>query len=206
MRRKYTAVVSMIILAGTLAGCWLPDNYDLDMKVAPSGSYAATFSGDIVYLPLYADIKQARAKPADIAKADKEMLTDIRKTAGVRSADARGDAAYRVVIDAAGTVHKGDTARSPFGDIGPLAIIPQGDKIIITNNANADPAQMRKVLADLRSAGLKSRGDVCIHTDAQVLESNADSKPGLLSSCYKWHVDDFVRTPKSIRMVIKATW
>jgi hypothetical protein len=95
MRRIVIKGLLLLPLIILVAGCLLPDNFQLDIIANRDGSYTADYAGDLIFIPGYAELKQGKGN--DHGKAFTDLLEEIRKEPGFKSVDYKGQARYRVI-------------------------------------------------------------------------------------------------------------
>jgi len=185
---KGLVLLPLIVL---VAGCLLPDNFQLDITANRDGSYTVDYAGDLIFAPGYAELKQRKGN--DHNEAFTVLLEQIRKEPGFKSVEYKGQARYRVTYHREGKVDK-----EPYifvGDSAPIFRIekrPDGTiELGATKLKDNDVTQLKML-------ELHSHGKVSVKTDGKVVKHNAASQPGIFSRSYGWTVDDFGREPASM--------
>ena len=191
MRRAVIKGLVLLPLIVLLAGCFLPDNFQLDIIANRDGSYTVDYAGDLIFVPAYAELKQGKGSDRD--QAFTGLLEEIRKEPGFKSAEYKGQARYRVTYHQEGKLDK-----QPYifvGDSAPIFRIEKRPDGTIELGAaklkNEDVTQLKML-------ELHSHGKVSVKTDGKVVKHNAASQPGFFSKSYGWTVDDFGREPASM--------
>jgi hypothetical protein len=167
-----------------VAGCFLPDDYQLDIIANRDGSYTVDYVGDLIFAPGYAELKQGKGNDHD--KGFTDIAATLREEPGFKSVEYKGQAGYRV------TYHwEGKLDKSPYVFVGDSAPIFKITKQVEGTIELASAKLKKDDLAKLDSLGLSSHGKVSVKTDGKVVKHNATSEPGIFSKSYGWTVNNF---------------
>ncbi len=169
-----------------LSGCYLPDKYKADVTIQPDGAFQIAFDGEASMVLYVAEARHmsAEKRAREEANAANEAKRMVGKD-GITAAEYLGDGRFKLSIHQEGTLAK--TVDQNMFRIYKLpldfATLQRDDagRIVITN---VQPKE--KDIQQLKALGLSSKGDICVKTKAPVIEHNADSTPGVFSSCYAW--------------------
>lgn len=164
----------LVLLA--LSACLLPDAYQADVTIHADGSYAASFDGEVLFVPARREMKDA--DPSAIAAAFAEAIKPI---AGVVAAEPKGGAVWRLRLEQRGTLQPGGNAL-PGPDRFLIVNMKDGEAIVGTPDLS--PQHQRQLKAFGGSAGV-----LCIRTDAAVLSHNADAAPHAAGGCHTWRLN-----------------
>jgi len=179
MRRWVQAVAGATAIL--VAGCWLPDEYKGELAIKADASYHASFSGKLTAVEVAAGLAQHKLMEGDVGytKTMNDEIAKAKRDPGTKSIDPIGAGVVKAVYEADGKLATGKL----MYDL--LDVQVTGNTIMIQSIDIAE-GNRRGLSQQLK---LKSQGDICIKTELKVVKSNADSTPGLLSSCYGWKLD-----------------
>lgn len=177
-------VVGLCVL---MAGCLVPDRYTATLSLTGAGDYTLNYDGEAVDLVML----DAREKGQLTPKLERDMVAlytkELAKQAKGLTLTYKGDARFRAKFDSAGNYRSGKVKE--IADLLQLRLMKDG----ILDVKSVDLGNVKKL-----PKGVSSTGDICITTDMEVIEHNADSTPGLLSKCYRWKNYDMINGPRLV--------
>ncbi len=187
--------------AVALSACFLPDRYKAELALKADGTFTADFNGEATMIPYLADYQKwsPERKKAEEAKAPAEFAKMVGKD-GIKKAEYLGAGRIAFVVS-----ENGEVARKVDNSFGGAYNLPLGLMKMRSDPLGQLVVESEKIgerdIAAIKQLGAMSKGDICIKSGARVIEHNADSTPGIFSSCYSWKGFD-VLTGKQLRMVI----
>lgn len=190
----FPRICFIVAVVLTLSACFLPDRYKANIVINQDYSYTSDFRGNVVFVPYF---ETPPSKRADLDKKDMIIIAGslINKEYGITEATYIGNGRIAVTASRSGRFYKfSEIQKSPI------------DFIEMTHHGHSDvevySIEIKKNhAAQAKAMGISSVGDVCIRTSLKVVESNADSTPGMLSDCYGWTGFDAL-SGKRIHMVL----
>lgn len=210
---------TITILALSLAGCYVPQNFNNQVQISRTGQYQVDFDTDIVSARLLAGQAEAKAHKQEISADDLKKLStqceddfnyivaqDAKNGKHILSSKYSGGCRGHLTLKYAGNIIEEKTFHNSIGnsEVGfkiPLTIKydAKNKQIVINGKTKVDD---KKTLAALSS--FQYNGKLNIKTDGKVISTNADSKPywGLIGS-YKWDVKDM--TTPDASMIISTS-
>lgn len=172
-----------IASATLLAGCLFPEKFDASVAINPDRSHNVKFDGTVVVVPAQKDKIDNGGKLRKVAENTMEdMVKGIQKDKIFKSAKRSGDTSVAVVID-----HTyGPKESSSTFDALTVRKMPDGTiQIRSPKLAPSDLAELNKL-----KMGIDETIRVYLPANAQVIETNAQSKPGVIDKSYGWKIKD----------------
>lgn len=188
-------LLSLLLAAILLTGCYLPARFDAEIELARNGLYKITFEGYIVDVTLYSDLKKGKLTPETAKSKIDLVLSDFKRDSGTKEISYFGQGAFKVKW-----VKSGDILRSRM-----VTFFRRNENMV-----SISYSKIQKVITirtkyvksgdakRLTALGLGMRGDLRIKTDARVIEHNAQkvTEEGAVS-IYSWKIKNmFERAPK----------
>jgi hypothetical protein len=178
-------LAAVVILAGALCGCWIPENFDTRVSMNKDGSYVFDYDGLLGYVPAI----QAASMGAPDARLDGELkkaADELRREPGFRKVDYVGKGRFRVSFEKAGK--PGEAFHFLSKDLDFFSVLPQPDHTIRVEGTRPKA----DVMQQLQQIGAHPDGtlSVSVPYSTKVLNHNANSEPmffGLIGS-YKWNI------------------
>jgi len=195
--RSSVAAIILLILALSLAGCWVPEHYIGRIKIARDGAYTLYLEGTAAQpealramRDLNAEARSGALKPEELKKRQAEALGPILKDIAKLKAEGR--------VDSANSIGDGRVRFSLIGkwrmdrDVlilrelqEPLAYAVGQDGTVRVRVKDAAP------VSKVSALGLTLEGDLSITLaeGVEVLEHNAQKTPSTPTGAYRWHID-----------------
>lgn len=173
------AVVAMVATAG-LAACYLPAKFDAEIEVTRQGFYNFDFTGYLVDVQLYMDLKDSKIDKDEEKERVKKIEGNFTRNASVKSFSYYQKGHFKVEYKKSGDITS--TGMFVFYQRNENMISLQFDKE--TSNITVRGTYIKKQDAErIRDMGLWVEGDLRLKTDARVLNHNATTikkgtKPG----------------------------
>ncbi|GAB3123817.1 hypothetical protein [Novispirillum itersonii] len=168
-----------------LSGCLLPDRYEAELTVLTDGSYTLTYDGEFIDVMTHAEMQKKGLTEKQEAERAEFVSENFDIGVNGEKLKYKGKARY-----SADFVDKGDYRRFNSGSIAQvMKIIDRPDGTVSVRGLK--PKDGGKI-----PDGLTSQGDICIITDMEVIEHNANSTPGWFSKCYRWKKYQLLTDPE----------
>lgn len=183
MKKLIVAAVGSLLL---LTGCLFPEKFSSNVTFSENGSYTVDFDGTVANVFYLID----KAKGATASKNEEQVRQEFEKmakTQGVTNVKYLGDG--RAAVKLAKQVTSGQET-DLFGMI-KIGRDRQGQYYAATPAFDANSRKMLKDLT-LRVDGSLS---VKLPKNAEVINHNADSTPGIFSSSYSWKIQAVEKRP-----------
>jgi len=102
---KNLRVLSLVTIASIflllLSGCWIPEDFDANVKVNKDGSYTFTYDGTLTFALALAAAKEGSLSQKDEAEFKKEG-EKIRQEPGFKEVKYLGKGRYKVFVEKTG--------------------------------------------------------------------------------------------------------
>ena len=202
-RRAWSATIAALALASLLAACYLPNNFEAEVRLGRNGDFALRYIGELVWAPLYRDIQQHHVKPDEIPQKVAEIQQDLARDHNFHYIKSLGDGRFKVDYQREG--HLRDTALVTFvrrnAIILAIHATPDGRITIDGNTMRPSDAE------SATNMGLNVKGEFRIVTDAMVLEHNATTvKPFGHYLLYIWTIQNAFSPAPHFVMQREGAW
>jgi hypothetical protein len=183
---RLLSLLSMGIILLLLSGCWIPENFDANVKVNDDGSYTFTYDGTLAFALALAAAQEGSLSQKDEADFAEEA-EELRKEPGFKDVEYLGKGRYKVFVEKTGELGEEYYFLSRESKI--FAIQPQDDGSVSISAVS--PSE--KAINEFRSIGAKMAGTltVSVAQGVEVVRHNAQSEPkffGLFGG-YTWEIE-----------------
>ena len=180
-----------LFVAGALAGCWIPEQFEAKVAVNGDGGYSYSYDGVLAFAPAVADHKRGVLNAG--AEAELAKLAPELRREGFRKADYLGRGRFSVSLEK--SVPKGQASYFLSKEMQIFYIQPQQDNIIVIGAFRPDA----KTLNALKEIDAKVDGTLVVSLPhgARVVKHNAQTEPWLYGwvGSYKWQIKDADANP-----------
>jgi hypothetical protein len=182
LRRLLAGAVCIVMLAS----CFIPDQYEAEVRITKDGSYGITFIGILTYAPLYGQIARGKIDDAHAKENERMFLEQLKRESAFKEVVSLGKGRYRVRYEREGRFAGNHQMVTFVSRQEPIF------RVLTTESGNVEvngSGQGNKYAKALEEVGLNSSGLMRITTDAEVLEHNAQferksTAPGF--TMYDW--------------------
>jgi len=183
--KKHIHIAIVAITATTLlmlSGCFVPEDYEANVKVNDDRSYIFTYDGNLIFLLALDKALEEGLDQEDEAEL-KEMEEEFKQDPDVTKVEYIGNARYKVSVKKVGQPGE----QYEFLEIFNIQTNNEGLLVISAHRPSEED------INELKDMGIKMNGTltVSVPRGIEVVEHNAESEPklfGLLGS-YKWELD-----------------
>jgi hypothetical protein len=178
--KNFIKILMLAFSVLALAGCYAPENFNIQLIFDEDGSYTFHYKGNLAYVPLIMDMKKENMSAEQEKKLAAEHLTVMKKNTDVKSAEYVGKGRYKVEVEE--KLKPGQ--KLDFMSM--IFVVYSRDGNITVSTAKTK----EKDIEDLKSLGLNVTGElsVSVPKNAKVLSNDADSTPTLGFGSYKWNI------------------
>jgi hypothetical protein len=185
----------------SLTSCFIPDQYEAEIRLTKDGSYGITFIGILTYAPLYGQIERGKIDPAHAKENERMFLDQLKRESAFKEVVSLGKGRYRVRYEREGRFAGSHQMVTFVSRQEPIFRILTKENGNMEVNASGQAQRYAKALTEV---GIKSQGLLRITTDMEVLEQNAhfirkSSAPGF--TMYDWRRRELTEPPP--RLVAK---
>lgn len=193
--RRMGAVAALLML---LSSCYLPNDFKSEIRISRHGDYAMSYVGDLIYAPLYQDIKENKLSSEQIAEKVAVLIRDLQRDKTYdptgrqvprplfTEIEHRGNGRFHVRYEREGSVD--DKALVTFvRRNNNILSIRSGDGVIVIRANALSSSDSRQLMA----LGLDMKGEFRVVTDGEVIEHNANTvRPYAGHRVYIWEIDN----------------
>lgn len=181
--RTTIRLLSTLAVLCLLAGCYLPDRFQLQINMQRDGEYAFTYEGDLLAFNFLRKIGAGEASAND---QDEIQIyeNDLRRDSGFSEVSYLGQGRYRVKYRRQSNILK----RPSFSFVrrnAPFMTVKRNAEGLVTITGDRPNKKYRD---ELVAKGFNTRGTVRIWTDARVIDHNAHEVIQGSSTQYVWNI------------------
>lgn len=168
-----------------LVGCYLPSEYNADLRITPDGRYNFRYEGFLTSAYL---LQKMAEKIGEEEMAEKAAVVerDLRRDRGFSEVAYVGNGKYRVKYEHHGNID--DTGSFIFVRLNARIFTIQRGEDGVVKMFGAKPDA--KTIEAVEKAGLKTNGIVRLQTEAQVSDHNAHQVIPGEKPIYVWNLDN----------------
>lgn len=191
--KKIIKQFSLVACFSLLAGCFIPEKFDANIQFNEDSTFNYTYDGTIVNA-LGAAEKHKKGSLSEKSKAEfPKIIAQLKKDPATKSVSQVNDITYKVSLD-----RKGQPSNM-FSLMDFIKIRKDQSGVITVFT----PKFTEKNLKELKELGVNVDGTlkIALPKNAEVIESNAQSKPSLMSG-YSWKIKK-VDDPVNLKFKLK---
>ena len=173
----------ILLLALFLAGCYLPSQFKIDLRIGADGSYTVTYVGLLADSALFVGLKEGTMEAAKEARKVAAVKKDLARDSGFRAIDYIGEGFFEVRYEAAGNIFDDKTLTFVNGSSRILSIELVSKSNTVTVRGGSVPVNYHE---RLKSLAFTLNGELRVVTDANVLDHNAGQISGEDEKTYTW--------------------
>ena len=184
----------LVILAAALSGCYMPADFQSDLRIKPDGNYNFRYQGRLIHVPLLEKLQSGPLSREELTERVAAIERDLARDAGFKEIAYIDDGAFRVRYERVGNIRRQKSYNFVRQNARILSIemLRDGTIRIFGDKPNT---QIGKRLED---RGVVMRGRFRVQTEGQVTRHNADSVRGGPAAIYVWQVDGFAKSSPSM--------
>lgn len=194
-------LAASLLCFGLVASCFVPDQYEAEIRLTKDGSYGVTYIGVLTWAPLFGQIVRKEIDDEKAKENERMFYEQLKRESAFKQVENLGRGRYRVRYERTGRFagsHQMVTFVSRQEPIFRILTTEQG-----TAEVNGS-GQAKMYAKRLEEVGLKTQGLLRVVTDMEVTATNAQFKrasptPGF--TMYDWRFRSFTDTPP--RLVAK---
>lgn len=183
--RRLAALALPLALLGS---CYLPNQFEAEVRISRYGSYSLTYTGILIYAPIFEDHKNGKLTDEQL-KAKMDVLErDLRRDENFKEIKATGPAQFKVKFEKLGRIegpmHFAFVRRS--ADVLTVRVLSSG--VLIVHGAPMTPEAVQRIT----ETGMTIYGSLRVVTDIppeRVLENNSHKTEEVgISRIYSWKI------------------
>lgn len=188
-------ILIAVACTALLSSCFIPDQYEAEIRLSKDGSYGVTFIGVLNYAPLFGQIARGKIDEEHAKENDRMMFEQLKRDEAFKEVTPLGKGRYRVKYERTGRFAGSHQMVTFVSRQEPIF------RILTTETGNIEvngSGRARTYAKSLEEVGIKSQGLFRITTDMPVIEHNAQSQrksvaPGYTQ--YDWRRRDLKEIP-----------
>lgn len=204
MLMKTARFAFAFIALAALSSCYVPDNFGSEIRITKEGNYGITFSGELIWAPLYGQLARGEMTSETAAEQIPQFMASLKEDKNFQSVASLGSGRFQVRYD----------NRGRFDRTKMISFVRRNYRIFQIR-ANEDGkvsffgSKSGATYADqLEASRLQTRGLLRIVTDAEVLTHNAtDVRPAPMPGyvMYSWKVESFRQPAPKLVLQLNRT-
>jgi len=198
---RLSRILFLLLVLFGLGGCYLPNQFDAEIRILRDGTFTISFQGLLIYAPLVYEISSKNLSPDEQRQKMQILERDLRRDSGFAEVQPQGKGQFKVRYKHSekleGSVLYTFVRRN--SDILSMKLDKQGIVTIRGSALSADDAQRALQL------GIRPGGTLKVVTDLpQPLNSNAQEtqKQGSLT-VYVWKIQKWDQTAPKIAFKLR---
>jgi hypothetical protein len=196
-RRRLTA--AFVLLAGVLAGCYLPTDFQADLQIDDRGNYAFRYIGNLTDLSMLQRMASGDLRGDAIAERAEVARRDLGRDKAFREIKYLEKGKFKVRYERRGNIlieRSFDFVRFNSRFLG-LKRLKGGTVVVFGGKPND------RDIKRLEEAGLKANGELRVWTNAKVIDHNAqDLRPVKGLRLYIWRIKSLKQAPPKLKLKI----
>lgn len=184
-----------MVCLGVLSSCFVPDNFETELRVTKDGSYGITFIGVLTYAPLYGQIARGAIDDEHAKNNERMMMETLKRDDGFKQVTSLGKGRYQVRYERTGRFAGAHQQVTFVSRQEPIFRVRTTEAATVAINGSGQGKLYAKQLGEI---GMKTQGLFRVVTDMEVTESNAEfirksTAPGY--TVYDWRIRNFTDLP-----------
>ncbi len=174
-------IIAGLACAVLLSSCFIPDQYEAEIRLSKDGSYGVTFIGILTYAPLFGQIARGKIDEEHAKENDRMMLDQLKRDDAFKEVVGLGRGRYRVRYERDGRFAGSHQMVTFVSRQEPIF------RILTTESGNVEvngSGRARTYAKSLEEVGIKSQGLLRITTDMPVVEQNAQTQRKSVAAGY----------------------
>ena len=184
----------LVALAALLAGCYMPTDFQADLRIKPDGNYNFRYQGQLIHVPLLEKLQSERLSQEEESRRVTAIERDLARDAGFKEIAYVDRGTFRVRYERVGNILQQRTYYFVRQNARILAIERHKDGTIRIYGDKPNTQNGEQ----LEDRGIVMRGRFRVQTEGQVTRHNADSVRDGPAAIYIWQVDGFAKPSPSM--------
>ena len=198
MIRRLINFAASLLCLGLVASCFVPDQYEAEIRLSKDGSYGVTYIGILTWAPLYGQIARKEIDPEKVKENEKMFYEQLKRDDGFKQVENLGRGRFRVRYERTGRFAGSHQMVTFVSRQEPIFRILTTEKNTVEVNGSGQAKMYAKKLEEV---GLKTQGLLRVVTDMEVIQTNAQFKrasPAPGYTMFDWRFRSFTDTPPRI--------
>jgi hypothetical protein len=188
LKRLILSFIGSFTALALLASCWLPEQFETEIRFTSTGAYGVTYIGVITYAPLFGKIARGEISKEDVDRQIQQYLKFLKGDSSFKQINSIGSGRFQVRYEKEGQFAGNKQSFNFISRQGAMFRLRTTEDALIKLNGSGQAV----LYADkFEEVGLKMQGLVRVVTDAEVIEHNANfvrqsATPGFTQ--YDWRI------------------
>lgn len=201
--RYARAVLAVGACTLLVSSCFVPDQYEAEIRFTKIGAYGISYNGILVHAPVFGELARGKITETEAAERIKGYAKQLKQDDSFKEVHSLGRGRFQVKYYREGRFigeHQTVTFVSRQAPIFRIRTFEDGRISVAGSGAG------RQYASKLEEVGLNSQGLFRVVTDAEVIEHNAQfvrASPTPGYTIYDWRIRSFKDTPP--RLIAKMT-
>jgi hypothetical protein len=203
LKRLTVSFIAGLTALAMLVSCWLPEQFETEVRFTSTGMWGVTYIGTITYAPLFGQIARGDISKEDSDRQIQQYRDFLKSDPGFKEINSIGNGRYQVKFSKEGQF-AGNRQSFSFAtrQSAMFRLRTTEDARIILSASG----QGRMYAKRFEEVGLSMRGLFRVVTDAEVLEHNAQfvratRTPGFTQ--YDWRIQSLRDMPPKLVAKLK---
>ena len=198
--RVLRKLLVVLVAAGAAAGCYLPREFNADLRITPNGDYNFQYRGKLVFLPLLEKLQSGPMAPDELRRHIAAIDQDLARDLGFVEISHVDRATFFVRYKRVGNIvrEKSFSFVRQSSRLFSIARYPDGRVRIAGDRPNAE------LLAKLETLGILRQGRFRIETEAQVTDHNAGEVREGAAAVYVWQIDGLKQASPQLEFLLRG--
>jgi hypothetical protein len=170
LKRFVISFAAGIIALAALASCWLPEQFEAEIRFTSTGAFGVTYIGIMTYAPLFGQLARGDISPEDAERQIQQYITFLKGDSGFKDINSLGRGRFQVRYMKEGQFAGNRQSYNFISRQGAMFRLrtTEDAKIVLSGSGQA-----RLYAQRFEEVGLKMQGLLRVVTDAEVIEHNA---------------------------------
>lgn len=193
--KRLSRFLAAVVCLALVTSCYVPDNFEAEIRVTKDGSYGLTFIGVLTYAPLFGQIARGEIDAEHAKENERMFLEQLKRDDAFKQVTSLGKGRYQVRYERTGRFAGAHQMVTFVSRQEPMFRVRTTEDGTLEINGSGRGQLYAKRLEEV---GLKTQGLFRIVTDAAVTSSNAQftrQSPAPGFTIYDWRIRSFTDPP-----------
>lgn len=204
LKRIIISVTGAVTALAILASCWLPEQFETEIRFTSTGAWGVTYIGIITYAPLFGKIARGDISKEDVDRQIRQYLDFLKGDKGFKDINSIGSGRFQVKYEKEGQFAGNKQSFNFISRQGAMFRLrtTEDNRVVLSGSGQALMYAQR-----FEEVGLKMKGLMRVVTDAEVIEHNANfvrasTTPGFTQ--YDWRIRSLRDPPPRLIAKLKV--
>jgi hypothetical protein len=191
-------IAAVLALTFSLASCYIPDNFQGELRLSRYGDWALSYDGDLIYAPILHDYAEGKITAENEEERNQNIYKDLVRDTAIKDLKRSGKGRFHVKYERMGRLAKVQLTALIRRDARLLALKSAEDGTITVAGNGVKPSDAQR----MTELGITMKGEFRITTDANVTRHNASEvRPFGQYKVYIWKIENAFSPSPFLQMV-----